>query len=524
MLAAVAAGLVGLSIVLALLVAPEDADQGISQRIFYFHVPIALTAYACFGWGAYKALLLLWKREERYDLESYVAIHQGTIFGALTLATGSIWAKASWGHWWVWDSNQLVLFLVLFLFYSAYFMLRFSIEEGPRRANVSAVYALFGVALIPVSFLAIRLAEDFIHPTTFTRDGPQMTGTMFFTFCVSWLAITALAYALYRVELVGKRLDANLRELREALVVSSGEKYVAAAYAVVFVTVLVYVVIIAAKLSRLERETAELAELARRRADAMAELLVVPALLAYGEAAVAYAGELRGPGLAGRLATWGVRIGWLAQTALLVGQAASSEGFPWGTWAGSLNLFVWLVVGAYLIWGCTPRYRLLGLAVMPVAAALLGLAWAGGGTALDESERSGAVLAIHVALMLAGFAGLTLAAGMAALYLWQERRLKRHERRVLRVRVPPLDGLDRLAARSILGSIVLLTLGIGVGAARFERGDFDAAMAVTLVIVAHYIALLALRHEGWRGRRAALLNLAGFALVAVVLPLTHFAS
>ena len=216
-LAAVAAGLVGLSIVLAFFVAPEDADQGISQRIFYFHVPIALTAYACFGWGAYKALLLLWKREERYDLESYVAIHQGTIFGALTLATGSIWAKASWGHWWVWDSNQLVLFLVLFLFYSAYFMLRFSIEEGPRRANVSAVYALFGVALIPVSFLAIRLAEDFIHPTTFTRDGPQMTGTMFFTFCVSWLAITALAYALYRVELLGKRLDANLRELREAL-------------------------------------------------------------------------------------------------------------------------------------------------------------------------------------------------------------------------------------------------------------------------------------------------------------------
>ena len=122
----------------------------------------------------------------------------------------------------------------------------------------------------------------------------------------------------------------------------------------------------------------------------MAELLVVPALLAYGEAAFAYAGELRGPGLAGRLATWGVRLGWLAQTALLVGQAASAEGFPWGTWAGALNLFVWLVVGAYLIWGCTPRYRLLGLTVMPVAAVLLALAWAGGGTALDEGDRSGA--------------------------------------------------------------------------------------------------------------------------------------
>ena len=256
----------------------------------------------------------------------------------------------------------------------------------------------------------------------------------------------------------------------------------------------------------------------------MAELLVVPALLAYGEAAFAYAGELRGPGLAGRLATWGVRLGWLAQTALLVGQAASAEGFPWGTWAGSLNLFVWLVVGAYLIWGCTPRYRLLGLVVMPIAAALLALAWAGGGTAVEDGERSGVVLAVHAALMLAGFAGLTLAAGMAALYLWQERRLKRHERGVLKVRVPPLDALDRLAARTVLGSLVLLTLGIGVGATSFERGDFDAAMAVTLGVWVTYASLLVLRHEGWRGRRAALVNLAGFALVAVVLPLTHFAS
>lgn len=255
----------------------------------------------------------------------------------------------------------------------------------------------------------------------------------------------------------------------------------------------------------------------------MAELLVVPALLAYGEAAVAYAGELRGPGLAGRLATWGVRLGWLAQTALLIGQAVSAEGFPWGTWAGALNLFVWLVVGAYLIWGCTPRYRLLGLAVMPVAAVLLALAWAGGGTAFEKADRSGAVLGVHAALMLAGFAGLTIAAAMAVLYLWQERRLKRHERRVLKVRVPPLEALDRLAARAVLGSLVLLTLGIGVGAASFERGDFDAAMAVTILVYAAYAALLVLRHEGWRGRRAALLNLAGFALVAVVLPLTHFA-
>ena len=214
--AAAAAALIALAIALVFFYAPLDED-GLNQKIFYFHVPIALTAYACFGWGALKAFLYLWRRDERYDLESYVAIHQGVIFGALTLVTGSIWARASWGVWWTWSSKQLVLFLVLFLFYAAYFMLRFSVDPGPARANVSAVYALFGVVLVPISFLAIRLADDFIHPVVFDSNGPNMAGSMFFTFCVSLAAMLSLAGALYQIELAGKRLDATLRELREVL-------------------------------------------------------------------------------------------------------------------------------------------------------------------------------------------------------------------------------------------------------------------------------------------------------------------
>jgi heme exporter protein C len=216
-LSCAAASLVLLGLGLALLWAPEDADQGISQKIFYVHVPVALTAYACFGWGAWKALRLLWTGEERYDLESYTAVHMGTIFGVLTLATGSIWAKVSWGVWWSWSERQLVLFLILFLFYSAYFMLRYSLDPGPRRQRSSAVYALFGVVLIPISFLAIRLAEDLIHPVVFTREGPQMSGEMFFTFCVCLAGMLTLAGALYSVELTGKRIDERLRELRELL-------------------------------------------------------------------------------------------------------------------------------------------------------------------------------------------------------------------------------------------------------------------------------------------------------------------
>jgi heme exporter protein C len=216
--AALALALFGAAIALIFFVAPEDADQGLSQKIFFFHVPIALTAYACFGWGAWKALRHLSRRGPGYDLESYAAIHQGVIFGSLTLLTGSIWARISWGHWWLWSSNQLVLFLVLFLFYSAYFMLRFSLEDGPQRANMCAVYALFGVVLIPVSFFAIRLANDFIHPVVFKLRGPSLHGWMLAAFFVSWAAMLALASTFYRVELAGKRIDARLRELREVLV------------------------------------------------------------------------------------------------------------------------------------------------------------------------------------------------------------------------------------------------------------------------------------------------------------------
>jgi heme exporter protein C len=209
--------LLALAVGLALEWVPNDADQGFSQRIFYLHVPIALTAYACFGVGAWKALRLLATGTERYDVESAVAVHIGTIFGALTLLTGSIWARISWGVWWTWGENQLVLFLVIFLFYSAYFMLRQSVAPGVARARMSAVFALFGVILIPISFLAIRLAANFIHPVVFTQRGPQMAPTMLLVFVLSLAGMLALAFTLYAFEVGGKLLDRRLRELREVI-------------------------------------------------------------------------------------------------------------------------------------------------------------------------------------------------------------------------------------------------------------------------------------------------------------------
>jgi len=242
----------------------------------------------------------------------------------------------------------------------------------------------------------------------------------------------------------------------------------------------------------------------------MVEALFWPALLAYGEAALAYASVRTS-----RAATWGVRVGWLAQTALLAAQAARSDGFPWSSWAGSLNLFVWLVVGVYLIWGCRPRFRLLGLAVMPPAAILFVVARIGGGTSAGPRSHYGNLfLILHVGLVLAAFAGFTLAAALAALYLWEERRLKRRAADILRLRLPPLKALERLTSRAIAVSLPLLTLGLvaGIVRQREDGGSIDALEALAILTWLVYGGFIVARPTG---NRAAVVALGGFVLVIV---------
>jgi ABC-type uncharacterized transport system permease subunit len=259
----------------------------------------------------------------------------------------------------------------------------------------------------------------------------------------------------------------------------------------------------------------------------LAALLFWPALAGYTEAAVAYLGDGLRPGRLSRFAIWGVRFGWLAQTALLIVEAVRASGFPWATWGGSLNLFVWLVVGAYLIWGCRSPFRLLGLAIMPLAVALFAVAGiVGGAGSQHRSELGDVFLAFHVGFVLAAFAGFTLAAGLAGLYLWQERRLKRRAPGVLRQRAPSQEALDRLTARTIAVSLPVLTVGLAIGLSRLvvEGGGFDALMGVALAVWAAYAAFLLLRYEaGWRGRRTAYLAVAGLAFVlASLVPVSHF--
>jgi heme exporter protein C len=215
---ALAATLIPLGTILTFFWVANDADQGFSQRIFYIHVPIALTSYVFFGVGAFYAARYLLRRNPDDDLKSYVALHIGIIFGTLVLLTGPIWAKVSWGHWWNWSDEQLNVFLILFLFYSAYFMLRFSLDPGPQRAAYSSAYALLGIGLVPLSFVAVHIAKSLIHPVVFTSSGPQMDNPMLTTFLVWWAGILALGFAMFVVEMAGKRLDVRLRRVRAQLV------------------------------------------------------------------------------------------------------------------------------------------------------------------------------------------------------------------------------------------------------------------------------------------------------------------
>ena len=113
--------------------APLDADQGFVQKIFYMHVPMAIVALCGFVAGGIFAIRHLRSGDRSWDMRSYVAIHLSIILGVGVLVTGSIWAKASWGHWWVWDEPVLVSFLVVFLLYCVYYPLRFSIEDPTAR-------------------------------------------------------------------------------------------------------------------------------------------------------------------------------------------------------------------------------------------------------------------------------------------------------------------------------------------------------------------------------------------------------
>ncbi len=197
--------------------APNEADQGFIQKIFYLHVPLAIVALGGFVAGGLMAVGYLRTGDRKWDLRSYVAIHLSVILGIAVLVTGASWAKASWGHWWVWDEPTLVSFLIVFLLYCCYQPLRFSIEDHERQARYAAVFAIVAGAFVPLNFAAVRLAEAFTHPRVLSTTGGALPGEMRLTFLVSLVAMTLLFITLWKVELTSKRSREQLRRLRASL-------------------------------------------------------------------------------------------------------------------------------------------------------------------------------------------------------------------------------------------------------------------------------------------------------------------
>jgi heme exporter protein C len=194
--------------------APNDADQGFVQKIFYVHVPMAIVALCGFIAGGIFAIKHLRSGDRSWDMRSYVAIHMSIILGLGVLVTGAIWAKASWGHWWLWDEPVLVSFLVVFLLYCVYYPLRFSIEDPDRQARYSSVFAITAGAFVPLNFIAVRLAEQITHPRVLSQTGGSMPGEMRLTFLVAVLGMALLFVTLWKLELTAKHASMQLKRLR----------------------------------------------------------------------------------------------------------------------------------------------------------------------------------------------------------------------------------------------------------------------------------------------------------------------
>jgi len=178
--------------------APVDASaMGFSQKIFYYHAPIAETSLVGFGVAFAAAVMYLRTQDLKWDRLGYVSVRLGLLFAVLVMFTGMIWGKSSWGVWWAWEPRLTTFLLVCFL-YAAYFVLRSVVEEEQRRATYAAVFAVIAFIDVPITWFATRLIPEGLHPVVFKAGDTGMEGSMFASFMISMIGMTLLLAALIR--------------------------------------------------------------------------------------------------------------------------------------------------------------------------------------------------------------------------------------------------------------------------------------------------------------------------------------
>jgi heme exporter protein C len=192
------------ALVLVFFYAPLDAEQGFVQKIFYIHVPLAIVSLVGYCLGGVFGLAYLRTGKRVWDMRSYCAIHMSLIFSVGGIIAGSIWAKASWGHWWV-------------LLFCTYQPLRFSIEDPERQARYAAVFSVVCGAFVPINFIVVRLSAEYVHPRVLNLEGGNLPGPMKLTFYLSLLAIALLFATLMKYEMAAKEMRIETRRLRRKL-------------------------------------------------------------------------------------------------------------------------------------------------------------------------------------------------------------------------------------------------------------------------------------------------------------------
>lgn len=211
----VAAGLLlVVGLYLGLVMVPPDAVQGDVQRIMYLHVPSIVTAYLAFSVVFCSSILYLWKRDLRFDAVAISSAEIGVIFTGITLATGTIWGKPTWGVWWTWDA-RLTLTAILFTIYVGYLMLRSFAEDPQAGARYGAVLAIIGFLDIPLNHFAVYWWRTLHQPSSILRaGGPSVAPAMLVPLAVNFVGLVLLYSYLLLERVRLERIRHRSAELR----------------------------------------------------------------------------------------------------------------------------------------------------------------------------------------------------------------------------------------------------------------------------------------------------------------------
>src|SRR3989440_6456456 len=204
-----------ISIAMIFLYVPTDAIEGIPQRIFYFHVPIAWIGMLAFGVLAVASIGSLWKKDERWDWLDHASAEVGTIFITLALITGSIWGRTTWGTWWTCDA-RLTTTLILWFIYIGYMMLRSYMGRTLASARSAAVLAIIGVIDIPIIYESVNWWRT-LHPQAEVGTPGALPPSVVLTLMISVVTFTLLysflmvqIYQLQKMQTLAQRLRASL--------------------------------------------------------------------------------------------------------------------------------------------------------------------------------------------------------------------------------------------------------------------------------------------------------------------------